>query len=82
MRLLKFYASWCAPCKNQTKVLETIEFPYEVVPVDIDEDVDLAMQYSIRTVPTLVLVDDEGSAITRLSDSKATKEELTNLFIS
>lgn len=81
MKLLKFYAPWCNPCKNQAKVLETIDFPYPVVEINIDENTETAIDYGVRTVPTLILVNAEGETIERLSDSKATKEQLVDQFI-
>jgi thioredoxin-like negative regulator of GroEL len=82
MQLLKFFATWCNPCKTLTKTLEDVQFPYKVTPVDIDQSLDLAIQYSIKSVPTMILVDDDGKTITKLSNSKATKEEIVSQFIT
>jgi thioredoxin 1 len=69
MKALKFEASRCQPCKMMTKIMddaaEQITIPVEKV--DIDEKMELAKQYGIRGVPTLVLVDDEGKEIKRQS---------------
>lgn len=59
MKVLKFAASWCEPCKMLSKTFESIETKHEVVEIDIDENQDLAIKYGIRGVPTLVLVDGE-----------------------
>ena len=58
-KVLKFSASWCQPCKMLAKNLETanIETPIEVV--DIDENQELAQKYMVRSVPTLVMVEDD-----------------------
>jgi len=58
-KLLRFTASWCQPCKMLAKTLEgiTIEYPIEVI--DIDEHQDLAIQYGVRGVPTLVMLQDD-----------------------
>ena len=59
--LLDFFASWCGPCKMVSPVLDAIagERPdIKVVKVDIDEQPELAQQYRIMTVPTLMVVKD------------------------
>jgi len=58
-KVLKFAASWCQPCKMLSKTIEgmTIETPIEEI--DIDEQEELAIQYQIRSVPTLVMLDDD-----------------------
>lgn len=65
MKLLKFYAPWCAPCKGLSVVMagaeDKIKLPIEEV--NIDEDIDTALQYGVRSVPTLVIVDDQGNLV-------------------
>ena len=65
MKLLKFYAPWCAPCKGLSMVIaaaeDKINLPIEEV--NIDEDIDTALQYGVRSVPTLVIVDEEGNLV-------------------
>lgn len=60
--VVDFYATWCPPCKVLAKNL--IEFdkvkPKDVViyKVDIDEHMDLAKKYNVRSLPTLVYIKD------------------------
>lgn len=58
-KILRFTASWCQPCKMLAKNLETanIETPIEVI--DIDEDQEKAIEYQVRSVPTLVMVEND-----------------------
>lgn len=65
MKVLKFEASWCSPCKMLKEVINTVETDVIIESVDIDENTDLAALYSIRSVPTCVIVDDEGKEIDR-----------------
>lgn len=55
-KILKFSASWCGPCKSLTMTLKGEDLGVPVEEVDIDENSDLAVQYGIRSVPTLVYV--------------------------
>ena len=63
MKLLKFYAEWCQPCKMLSRVMEDVELGVEVQEVDIDKDMDTARSYNVRGVPMLVMVDDAGVAV-------------------
>jgi thioredoxin 1 len=63
-KILRFTASWCQPCKMITKNLEDAMLGIPIEVVDIDEKPEVAKEYSIRSVPTLVLKD--GPLETRL----------------
>ena len=57
--IVDFWAEWCAPCKMLTPILEELskEMNSHVsfVKVNLDENQNLAMKYSIRSIPTLLL---------------------------
>jgi thioredoxin 1 len=56
--LVDFFATWCGPCKMLTPVLEDLasdRSEIKIVKVDIDESSDLARQYGVMSVPTLML---------------------------
>ena len=64
--LVDFWAEWCGPCKMLTPILEELsnEMKNEIniVKVNLDENQDLAMKYSIRSIPTLLLF-KEGNLV-------------------
>jgi thioredoxin 1 len=66
MKILKFSADWCRPCKKLTETLDQMVLPYVVESMDIDAEPGLASEYSVRSVPTMILVDDEGKEQSRL----------------
>ena len=57
--LVDFFATWCGPCKMLGPVLESVAQQFQgrakVVKVDIDESPELAEQYGITAVPTLMV---------------------------
>ena len=56
--LVDFYATWCGPCKMMSPILENIaeeNANVKVVKVDIDKNQDLAMQYNVMSIPTMII---------------------------
>ena len=75
-KILRFTASWCQPCKNLAKQLEEIDTGLPIEVVDIDVDTELALDYGIRSVPTLIIL-DENVEVKRMT-GLVTKEILKN----
>ena len=75
MKVLRFTASWCQPCKMLAKTLEDVETQIPIEVIDIDENGDIAAEYGIRSVPTLIMLDG-GIEVKRFSGMKM-KNELT-----
>jgi thioredoxin 1 len=60
-----FYADWCGPCKKQDPIIEDLEEEYPDVTfekVDVDESPDVAQEYGVRSVPTIV-VEKDGEVV-------------------
>ena len=68
--LVDFYATWCGPCKMMSPLLEQVSKELgdgtKIIKVDIDKNRDAAIQYGIRSVPTLLLF-KEGEVVWRQS---------------
>ena len=56
--LVDFFANWCGPCKMLAPVLEKAESEIKVIKVDTDEFEDLAREYGVMSIPTLVLLEN------------------------
>ncbi len=65
MKYLYFSAPWCGPCKMFGPIMERVSTKVNVQKVNVDENQDLAMQYSVRSVPTVILVDNTGKEYAR-----------------
>lgn len=85
MKLLKFYTNNCCQCKMLGKTLEGFDL-VPIEPIDCEEDPDdLASKFQVRSLPTLVLVDDNGEFlrkftgyINRADVEKIVSDELNN----
>jgi len=65
MKVLKFSAAWCQPCKTLTTQLESLSANYEEI--DADSNPEKFKAFGIRNVPTLVLLDNNGLEKDRLT---------------
>ncbi len=58
--VLDFYATWCGPCKKIAPILEELAGEYDgkivVGKCDVDENDELAAQYGIRNIPTVLFI--------------------------
>jgi thioredoxin 1 len=68
--MVDFTAVWCGPCKMLDPIVEQLSKQWadkvKVVKLDVDENSNLAMQYGVMGVPTLILF-VKGEAVQRMS---------------
>jgi thioredoxin-like negative regulator of GroEL len=72
-RILRFTASWCGPCQGLAMNLETASLNLPIEVIDIDVHGDVAQEYGVRSVPTLVML-DENTEIKRLIGSRTVNQ--------
>ena len=56
--LVDFYADWCGPCKMLAPELEKADSELSVVKVNVDEYEDIAREYGVMSIPTLILFEN------------------------
>ncbi|MGN1358340.1 MAG: thioredoxin [Bacilli bacterium] len=56
--LVDFYANWCGPCKMLSPILERTDSELKVIKVDVDSFEDLAREYGVMSIPTLILFEN------------------------
>ncbi|MDG2228486.1 MAG: thioredoxin [Gammaproteobacteria bacterium] len=60
--LIDFYAEWCGPCKMIAPILEELDSEIgdkiQIVKVDVDTNNQTSMKYSVRSIPTLIIIKD------------------------
>lgn len=66
--LVDFFATWCGPCQMLSPVIEELnkQVSIKVLKIDVDEVSDLAREYRVMSIPTLIV----------FKDGKMSKKEL------
>lgn len=79
--LIDFWASWCGPCKMLSPIVDEIaneSDKYKVVKINVDEEAELSAQFSIMSIPTLVVI--KNGQIVKKSVGVIPKEEILNML--
>jgi len=67
--LLDFWAPWCGPCKMQLPIVEELSEELKgtatIAKVNVDEEPELASQFGVMSIPTLILFKD-GQPVDKL----------------
>lgn len=80
--LIDFWASWCAPCRMLSPVVDEIgaenEGKIKVCKVNVDEQPDLAARFSVMSIPMLVVI--KNGAVSNTSVGVRPKEDILKLI--
>jgi thioredoxin 1 len=80
--LVDFWAEWCGPCKMIAPILEQIAEEYKdrltLAKLDVEENQNIAMQYAVRSIPTLMLF--KGGDVQVQHVGMLSKEQLGQLL--
>ena len=62
MKLLKFYGEWCGPCKTQNSIIKNLgdRVTVPIEEIDIDDKFDMVKSWKVTSVPTMILVNENG----------------------
>lgn len=74
--LVDFFATWCGPCQMLAPVLEKISNSranFDIAKIDIDQLPDLAVEYGVEVVPTMVIFKD-GKVMNKFEGFKSESE--------
>ena len=82
--LVKFGAVWCAPCRAMAPILESIASSWEgdidLWELDVDDDPETANKWTVRSIPTLVLIDADGEELARMVGAQTKTSIETMLY--
>lgn len=82
--LIDFYADWCMPCKMLSPVIEEVAAEVteaKICKINIDEEPELARQFEIMSIPTLVVMKD-GNVVDKVSGVRGKEDILAMLALS
>ncbi|MBR2704887.1 MAG: thioredoxin [Clostridia bacterium] len=76
--LVDFYADWCGPCKMMSPIIDNIAEELgdsiKVGKVDSDENMDLAEEYGIMSIPTIMIF--KGGQVVKTFNGVTSKSEI------
>ena len=79
-KILYFSAAWCGPCRTLEPIMQeatTEGVVYEKI--DVDANQDLSMEYGVRNIPTLILLDETGEVKGRKVGMQS-RESILNFY--
>tara|TARA_R100000908_G_C3710369_1_gene117238 strand:- start:160 stop:408 length:249 start_codon:yes stop_codon:yes gene_type:complete len=78
-KIIYFTAPWCGPCRALGPVMDKLSLDIPIHKVNIDEDMEKASHYSVRSVPTLIKVDQNNNELARVVGNRS-REDILNWY--
>lgn len=84
MRILEFWAPWCGPCKISKAAIASLRSSRNVniEEVNADENQELVAKYGIKSLPTMIVLDDQGEVVNRHAGAMSTVQMIDFLSAS
>ncbi|MFC4666322.1 thioredoxin [Falsiporphyromonas endometrii] len=68
--VIDFWATWCGPCRMVSPIIDELSEEYKgqviIGKIDVDENNDLAVQFGVRNIPTILFFNKEGEMVNKL----------------
>ena len=80
--LVDFWAAWCAPCRMLSPIVDQVAeelTDIKVAKVNIDDEQDLALQYNVMSIPTLLVF--KGGQLVKRSVGVISKNDIKELVL-
>lgn len=76
--VMKFSANWCSPCQAMQGMLGVIDIPSNITleeyDIDNEDDMLVANKYRVRSIPSLVMQDEEGNIVKQRTGAMSLQE--------
>ena len=81
--VLKFSANFCIPCQQLKPIFDDVVkgIPdVKVVEIDVEEHPDIASNYKVKSIPTVIVTDEQDNVLA-MKSGMMTKEQLKDLIL-
>ena len=79
-KFLYFTAAWCGPCKILKPKIEALSSELPITILDVNTNKATAVEYNVRNIPTIIMIDENGEVLNRLVGNNITVDTLKELY--
>lgn len=86
LKVIDFWAEWCGPCRLLSPIIDELKTEYkdnsniEIVKINVDEDPETSTKYGIRSIPTIIFLNDETGEVVHKQVGALTKTKFIELI--